>query len=82
MRTLYKDTVDHIPPNIPRPLWSSVQLNAFVDANHTEELLTRRSQPLRMFGESIDRPCGVSCYTNTVCISSMISITTLKMRIP
>ena len=44
MRTMYPDAVDFIPPNMPRPLGKSVQINAFVDADHAGELTTRRSQ--------------------------------------
>jgi len=44
LRELYPDARDNIPPNMPEPLGNSVQLNAFVDADHAGELTTRRSQ--------------------------------------
>lgn len=44
LRELYPDSIESIPSNMPQPLGNSVQLNAFVDADHAGELTTRRSQ--------------------------------------
>lgn len=39
----YKDTTEPIPPNAPAPRGHAVQINAFVDANHAGNKVTRRS---------------------------------------
>ena len=44
IHALYPDRVDLTPPNIPRSCDKSVQINAFIDADHTIGLTTRRSQ--------------------------------------
>ena len=44
MKMMYPEAIDYIPPNMPPPLGKSVQINAFVDADHAGELTTRRSQ--------------------------------------
>ena len=44
MRSMYPDAIDFLPPNMPPALGKSVQINAFVDADHAGELTTRRSQ--------------------------------------
>jgi hypothetical protein len=41
---LYKDAKEPIPPNAPEPRGNSMQINAFVDANHAGDCLSRRSQ--------------------------------------
>ena len=44
MRLMYPDAIDYLPPNRLPPLGKSVQINAFVDADHAGESTTRRSQ--------------------------------------
>ena len=44
MKLLYPDAIDLMPPNMPKPRGRSIQLNAFVDADHAGESTTRRSQ--------------------------------------
>jgi hypothetical protein len=39
----YKDTTEAIPPNTPEPRGYAVQINAFVDANHAGNKITRCS---------------------------------------
>jgi hypothetical protein len=39
----YKDASEAIPPNAPPPRGHPVQINAFVDANHAGNKVTRRS---------------------------------------
>ena len=43
-RTMYPDVIEDLPPDCPVPLGKSVQINAFVDADLTGELITRRYQ--------------------------------------
>jgi hypothetical protein len=40
----YNDAKEDLPPNAPAPRGMPVQINAFVDANHAGNKLTRRSQ--------------------------------------
>jgi hypothetical protein len=42
--TFYKDATEPIPPNAPPPRGQEVQINAFVDADHAGNRITRRSQ--------------------------------------
>jgi hypothetical protein len=49
----YKDAKEEIPPNALEPRGAIVQINAFVDANHTRNQLTRRSHT------------GILIYLNT-----------------
>ena len=44
LRALYPDAVDYIPPNMLEALGTSVQINAFVDADLAGETTTRCSQ--------------------------------------
>jgi len=39
----YKDASEAMPPNAPEPRGHAVQMNAFVDANHAGNKITRRS---------------------------------------
>ncbi len=39
----YKDAKEAIPPNAPEPRGATVQINAFVDANHARNRLNQRS---------------------------------------
>jgi hypothetical protein len=39
----YRDASESIPPNAPKPRGTPVQINAFVDANHAHNRVTRRS---------------------------------------
>jgi hypothetical protein len=39
----YRDAKESIPPNAPEPCGMPVQINAFVDANHARNRVTRRS---------------------------------------
>ena len=41
---MYPDVIEDLPPDCPVPLGKSVQINAFVDADLTGELITRRYQ--------------------------------------
>lgn len=41
LKQLYPGTVFLKTPNMPRPLYKSVQFNAFVDIDHTGDKLTR-----------------------------------------
>jgi hypothetical protein len=49
----YKDAKENIPLNAPEPRGIAVQINAFVDANHARNRLTRRSHT------------GILIYLNT-----------------
>ena len=40
----YRDAIEDIPPNAPKARGLPVQINAFVDANHAGNKITRRSQ--------------------------------------
>lgn len=42
VKWFYSDTRESIPDNAPPPRGKSVQINAFVDANHAENKVTRR----------------------------------------
>ena len=44
MKKLYPDSIDYLPPNAPKPLGASIQINAFVDSDLAGEQTTRRSQ--------------------------------------
>ena len=44
LKSLYPDACDYLPPNMPKPLGKTVQLNSFVDADLAGEQTTRRSQ--------------------------------------
>jgi hypothetical protein len=44
MKELYPDAVEDIPPNMPTPLGRAIQINAFFDADHAGDRVTRRSQ--------------------------------------
>ena len=44
MKQLYPDALEDIPPNMPEPLGKEVQINAFFDADHAGDRVTRRSQ--------------------------------------
>ena len=44
MRQLHPDSLEDIPPNMPEPLGKEVQINAFFDADHAGDRVTRRSQ--------------------------------------
>lgn len=44
MKELYPDAEEDIPPDAPKPLGKSVQVNLFVDANHAGDTITRRSR--------------------------------------
>ena len=44
MKELYPDAVEDVPPNMPTPLGRSIQINAFFDADHAGDRITRRSQ--------------------------------------
>ena len=44
MRSIYQDAVDETPANAPEPCGASVQLNVYVDPDHTGDKVTRRSQ--------------------------------------
>jgi hypothetical protein len=39
----YKDATEKLPPNAPKPRGNAVQMNAFVDADHAGNKVTRRS---------------------------------------
>lgn len=39
----YRDAFEAIPPNMPKPRGHEVQINAFVDADHASNQITRRS---------------------------------------
>jgi hypothetical protein len=43
-KEFYGDITEPIPPNAPPPRGNAVQINAFVDADHAGNKLTRRSQ--------------------------------------
>lgn len=49
----YQDAKESIPPNAPQPRGNPVQINAFVDANHARNGVTRRSHT------------GILLYLNT-----------------
>ena len=40
----YPDAKEDLPPDAPEPLGRSVQMTAFVDADHAGDLATRRSR--------------------------------------
>ena len=44
MKELYPEASEEIPPNMPEPLGKPVQINAFFDADHAGDRVTRRSQ--------------------------------------
>ena len=44
MEQLYPDAFEDLPPNMPEPLGKPVQINAFFDADHAGDRVTRRSQ--------------------------------------
>lgn len=44
MKTLYRDSEEEIPSNMPEPRGKSVQTSAHVDADHASNKVTRRSQ--------------------------------------
>ena len=44
MRSMYPGAIDFLPPDMPQALGKGVQINVFVDADHTGGLTTRRSQ--------------------------------------
>ena len=44
MAQLYKDATEDIPRNAPKPRGRPVQISCFVDADHTEDNVTRRSR--------------------------------------
>jgi hypothetical protein len=44
MKAYYKDAKEEIPMNIPKPRGRSVQINAYVDASHEGDKVTRKSQ--------------------------------------
>jgi hypothetical protein len=39
----YGDVVEKLPPKTPKPMGNSVNITCFVDANHAENVVTRRS---------------------------------------
>ena len=43
MKEYYPDAEEASPPNAPEPLGKAIQINAFVDADHASNLVTRRS---------------------------------------
>ena len=43
MATLYKDTIEELPPNEPEPKGREVQINYFVDSDHARDKITCRS---------------------------------------
>ena len=44
MQKLYPDATEELPPNMPEPLGIAIQINAFFDADHAGDRVTRRSQ--------------------------------------
>ena len=53
MKGIYADTQEDIPTNALMPRGKSVQLNCFVDADHSGDRITRRSQTvIIIFGNS------------------------------
>ena len=53
MKGIYADAQEDIPTNAPIPRGKSVQLNCFVDADHSFDRITRRSQTgIILFGNS------------------------------
>jgi hypothetical protein len=42
--SIYKDATEELPPKMPEPLGLPVIMTCFVDANHAEDQVTRRSQ--------------------------------------
>ena len=44
MKRLYPDATEDLPPNMPERLGKEIQINAFVDADHAGDRVTRRSQ--------------------------------------
>ena len=43
MERLYPDGIEDLPPNMPEPLGKPVQINAFFDADHSGDRVTRRA---------------------------------------
>ena len=43
MKLIYPDSIDELPPDMPQPLGKSININAFVDADHAGNVVTRRS---------------------------------------
>ena len=39
--TFYRDAMEPIPPNAPKPLWKPVGLRLYVDSDHTGDKLIR-----------------------------------------
>ena len=42
--SVYKDATEELPPKMPVPRGSPVEMTCFVDANHAGDKVTRRSQ--------------------------------------
>ena len=57
MKKIYPDAQEDIPVNAPKPLGKSVQINAYCDANHAGNQVTRRSHS------------GILIYLNTAPVS-------------
>ena len=53
MKEIYSDAQEDWPPNTPKPRGNSVEVNCFVDGDHTGDRVTRRSQT------------GIILYRNT-----------------
>ena len=43
LKKVYFDAVDELPHNMPVPLGEEIDINAFVDADHAGNRVTRRS---------------------------------------
>jgi len=43
MGTMYSNSTDELPPEMPKPLGKEVNINVFVDADHAGNKKTRRS---------------------------------------
>ena len=49
MKNMYPDTVKYFPPNTPPPRGNLVQVSCFVERDHKDDKITRRSQSGNIF---------------------------------
>ena len=70
MKEFYPDTEEKIPPNAPEPRGTSVQINCFFDADHAENLKTRRSHTGVLIFLNLAPVHWYSCRRN--CVESSI----------